>query len=615
MANLLDLSPDEFLFTLQEFGYSPERRDELIRQYRDHNSVFGSLNRAAQERQAEIAGEGRRPVAGGFLSKPEGSLGMDAVRGLRVEPMAGLLGMLTGAGRAVEAPAAAYQGLIPMGDVPLEALGTAGMASLGGAAMTRPAGSVGMGGRVAGGESRAQTVARLLREGRQSEVTDDLLATLTPNDNAELFRLYNEGATGMDLPMDEASRMARAREMGFDAEASRYHGTDADFQAFDPRLYGEKDSGWYGRGVTTDTDPEIASGYANYYERPEGQAVIPVMSRGRYMDWPEGHDPFFNDDVARAGTREIQRLGYDGTRMSNDRDLYGDVPDWGTEQVTFDPTNVRSRFARFDPRLSDNANLLAANRDQTVGLLSTAAAAEPRNAAERMARDILDMRAAGRAGEVTDEMMAQADPQYMFANTPLPMDEASRMVRAGEMGFDTGVPLYHGTGADFQSFDAARFQQSDFGTGGAGIYSSEAPSLAGAYADLVTRPSNDNANILPIVTRRQEAYDNGGYRNINNYEQAREYSRRMQDLGVDNVYYRDNMSGEIVENVTFDPRNVRSRFARFDPEFAHLANLNAANIDPLAGLLGASASQQGSQDNTLLDIFLRSLTQRRRQEN
>jgi hypothetical protein len=153
MANLLDLSPDEFMFTLQEFGYSPDRRDELIRQYREHNSVFGALNRAAQERQAEIAGEGRRPVAGGFLSKPEGSLGMDAVRGLRVEPMAGLLGMLTGAGRAVEAPAAAYQGLIPMADVPLEALGTAGMASLGGAAMTRPAGSVGMGGRVAGDQS------------------------------------------------------------------------------------------------------------------------------------------------------------------------------------------------------------------------------------------------------------------------------------------------------------------------------------------------------------------------------------------------------------------------------------------------------------------------------
>ena len=212
-----------------------------------------------------------------------------------------------------------------------------------------------------------------------------------------------------------------------------------------------------------------------------------------------------------------------------------------------------------------------------------------RNEAERMARQILEMRAAGRAGDVTDAMMAQADPQYMFNNTPLPMDEASRMARAGEMGFDTGLPLYHGTGADFPAFDAARFQQSDFGTGGAGVYSSESPQLAGAYADLVTRPSNDGSNVLPILTRRVDAYDNGGYRNINTPEQSREYSRRMQELGIDNVYYRDNLTGEIVENTTFDPTNIRSRFARFDPAFSHLANLNASFAPPLAGILALTS--------------------------
>jgi len=197
------------------------------------------------------------------------------------------------------------------------------------------------------------------------------------------------------------------------------------------------------------------------------------------------------------------------------------------------------------------------------------------NPAEQMAKDILDLRAAGRADEVTEEMMAQADPQYMFANTPLPMDEASRMARAEEAGFDTGVPLYHGTGGDFQAFDAGRFQQHDFGTGGAGVYSSGDPGLAGAYSDLVTRPSGDNANILPIVTRRTDAYDTGGYRNINSYEGSRAYSQKMQDLGVDNVFYRDNVTGEIIENTTFNPRNIRARFARFDPEFRHLRNLSA----------------------------------------
>jgi hypothetical protein len=64
-------------------------------------------------------------------------------------------------------------------------------------------------------ETPAQSIARLLRED-PSQITDDMLGALTPNDNMELARLYDEGATGMPMPMDEASRMARAREMGFD---------------------------------------------------------------------------------------------------------------------------------------------------------------------------------------------------------------------------------------------------------------------------------------------------------------------------------------------------------------------------------------------------------------
>ena len=35
----------------------------------------------------------------------------------------------------------------------------------------------------------------------------------------------------------------------------------------------------------------------------------------------------------------------------------------------------------------------------------------------------------------------------------------------------------------------------------------------------------------------------------------------------------------------FDASKARSRFARFDPEFAHLSNLSAANVSPTAGLL------------------------------
>jgi hypothetical protein len=618
MANLLDLSPDEFMFTLQEFGYAPERRDELIRQYREHNSVFGSLNRAAQERQAEIAGEGRRPVAGGFLSKPEGSLGMDAVRGLRVEPMAGLLGMLTGAGRAVEAPAAAYQGLIPMGDIPLEALGTAGMASLGGAAAVRPAGSVGMGGRVVGDESGAQTVARLLREGRQSEVTDDLLATLTPDDNAELFRLYNEGATGVDLPMDEASRMARAREAGFDTGLPLYHGTGADFQAFDAARFQQSDFGTGGAGVYSSESPGLAGAYADLVTRPsnDNANILPIVTRRQEAYDTGGYRNINNDEQAREYSQRMQDLGVDNVYYRDN--MSGEI----VENVTFDPRNIRSRFARFDPRLSDNANLLAANRDQTVGLLSTAAAAEPRNAAERMARDILDMRAAGRAGEVTDEMMAQADPQYMFANTPLPMDDASRMARAREAGFDTGVPLYHGGRDNLQN--VSRFKGN--AEGGAGtFYMTDERSVANSYAP--NRPNPSGENVMPLLARsgdyREAGYTrpfpaNGTPQEIDAWLSGNDaYNERMSAEGIKSAVYnqqidaarRNNQTGVVMRQtadnridtpfaipsdvfIALDPSNIRSRFARFDPEFAHLANLSAANIDPLAGLFGALAAEE-----------------------
>lgn len=77
------------------------------------------------------------------------------------------------------------------------------------------------------------------------------------------------------------------------------------------------------------------------------------------------------------------------------------------------------------------------------------------NDAEAMARDILDLRAAGRASEVTDDMMAKADPSYMFNNTPLDMSQEARMARADEMGFDTGTTWSHGGFgiSDATSFD------------------------------------------------------------------------------------------------------------------------------------------------------------------
>jgi hypothetical protein len=62
------------------------------------------------------------------------------------------------------------------------------------------------------------------------------------------------------------------------------------------------------------------------------------------------------------------------------------------------------------------------------------------------------------------------------------------------------------------------------------------------------------------------------------------------DIGP-NFPHKDHigLGSEISDDVVaIDPSTLRSRFARFDPEFAHLSNLSAANASPLGGLLAQS---------------------------
>ena len=49
-----------------------------------------------------------------------------------------------------------------------------------------------------------------------------------------------------------------------------------------------------------------------------------------------------------------------------------------------------------------------------------------------------------------------------------------------------------------------------------------------------------------------------------------------------------------------DPTTIRSRFARFDPEFSHLANLNAANASPLAGILAMPNEEERNRQLGML---------------
>jgi hypothetical protein len=181
-----------------------------------------------------------------------------------------------------------------------------------------------------------------------------------------------------DLPMDEASRMARAREMGFDVDTPLYHGTQRDVAgAMRP-----SGSGANGPGVYVGTTPETAASYAgtpsrdgvrtqigdrsvpiDFTRMPFGEAggnIMPLVARGRLAPVTEYQQALrqaqkelrapdqTRSEVQALAHAKLQERGYTGIR-----DEQSDF------NVIFDPANVRSRFARFDPKNRDSNDLLA----------------------------------------------------------------------------------------------------------------------------------------------------------------------------------------------------------------------------------------------------------------
>ncbi len=109
---------------------------EELRRLREEQSIFSALYDMARQQRSELAAEGRRPVLGGLLSK-EPTYGADTLRYEGIGDM--LVGLLTPAAKAVDAPISAMRGTIPQEDMISEALGAAGLVSAGSLAATAPA--------------------------------------------------------------------------------------------------------------------------------------------------------------------------------------------------------------------------------------------------------------------------------------------------------------------------------------------------------------------------------------------------------------------------------------------------------------------------------------------
>jgi hypothetical protein len=258
------------------------------------------------------------------------------------------------------------------------------------------------------------------------------------------------------------------------------------------------------------------------------------------------------------------------------------------------------------------------------------------NAAEEMARYILGLRAAGKADEVTEAMMAAADDSYMYANTPLDMSQEARMARADEMFPREG---FHGTNADIDAFRG-------------NVYSTDNPTLASTYArgmtdaqiyplrlgsklgDTVVEGGGVNWNQLDVdeIYKNDPAvagwlgYDvlSDGWNKASTHgiEQAasREGRSGVQFKDINDIgpgfnsnqfknlgytkeqelafkqQYMEDLSKPSNIDVRLSPNLVRSKFARFDPEFRNLRNLSAS----LFATLGFSGLAEGLRDKGIL---------------
>ena len=245
-----------------------------------------------------------------------------------------------------------------------------------------------------------------------------------------------------------------------------------------------------------------------------------------------------------------------------------------------------------------------------MGLLGTA-----KKAGVRVAKEILNLRAQGKASEVTDKMMKAADPEYLFNNTPLPMDTYSRINRAEAGGFDTNVPLYHSGNKEIELIDP-NFKASFGGEKGA-FYTTTDPDVANTYGgDFMQQFYGKTPEDALIVDAHNRGFAELGKETVTSQgilgdvvpQQFDKWSAGHRSIGRPEVIHTDMVSAGYPSDTTIfnrlkdegfynriDPEdefydgtpstvradqnatNLRSTSARFDPEFSHLSNILASN--------------------------------------
>jgi hypothetical protein len=325
----------------------------------------------------------------------------------------------------------------------------------------------------------------------------------------------------------------------------------------------------------------------------------------------EDHEGNINDSIPYVTTNEATEEAMDkGTSVLQFKDVIdnGDLaeymkrhvyPDAKLDNLTsdvgvaIDPTSAKSKLsAAFDPEYS-GPNILGAGATLgTAGLLGATA----------LQSEDADASMVGLIGKNLQELIKAGYPESVakrIASGELPMDQASRMARAVQQDYDPTDVQYHGSSSDIKEFIPSKN-----GALSSGVYTTSSPELASEYAGL-----ESGSVVYPLLTRkgagnisRDEYLARNRYATIADLPQLNSNLRNVENItGIDDVATSNVVSrgDEAIRN-TFDPRDIRSVNAAFDPEYKGSNILGAAATMGTTGLLGATAmapseSQAGEQ--------------------
>lgn len=342
-----------------------------------------------------------------------------------------------------------------------------------------------------------------------------------------------------ELPMDEASRMARAKEMGFDTEKTYYHGTGNDIEEFNPELLGSNTTGPSRKlGIHFSESPDLANEYAKESapiflkkatkqaddaiedatkklkelknkhgsdeslwpedaSRKKREAIADIIEKNdslelarkksEKLDWESGTnvipvklkmknpavidlDGGFIDSKAHELAKKYKESGkYDGVIFKNAYDTPG--PFRAGEKragatnvaVVFEPNQVRSKFAAFDPSKAKSGKLVAGLGAAAIGsslLSNEAEASDNMNSKSKLIKEAEDK-------WNREQLIKEAEAKWLQDNSS---DNLGEQVETGARslaeGFTLGAsePLISGATALGQSVMAAQSPDVDFST-------------------------------------------------------------------------------------------------------------------------------------------------------